>query len=81
MLDWINGMIDDITDTAQVFLILLGIVVIGSVAFKTRALVPVLGSALLVALVLFFTSDAGLTWLPGLIEEETALTPVSAVAG
>jgi len=71
MLDWLNTMIDDITDTAQVFIILLGIVVIGAMAFKTRALVPVLGSVLLVALVIFFTSDAGLEWLPDMISEET----------
>ncbi len=71
MLEWLNTMIDDIQDTAQVFVIFLGIVVIAAMAFKTRALVPVLGSVLLVALVIFFTSDAGLEWLPDMIREET----------
>ncbi len=71
MLDWLNTMIDDIQDTAQVFIIFLCIVVIGAIAFKTRALVPVLGTFLLAALVIFFTSDAGLEWLPSMIREET----------
>ena len=71
MLDWLNTMIDDIQDTAQVFIIFLCIVVIGTMAFKSRALVPVLGTVLLAALVIFFTSDAGLEWLPDMIKEET----------
>ena len=56
MLDWLNTMIDDIQDTAQVFIVLLSVVIIGAIAFKTRALVPVLGTVLLAALVIFFTS-------------------------
>jgi len=71
MLDWIGSMIDELQDTAQVFIVFLCIVVIGSVAFKTRALVPVLGTVLLAAFVIFFTSDAGLDWLPSMIKEET----------
>lgn len=80
MLDWINTMIEEITDTAQIFIVLLCIFVIGVTAFRTRALVPVLGMVLLAALVIFFTSDAGLSWLPDMIEEETAIS-VPGVSG
>lgn len=71
MLDWLNTMVDDIQDLVQIFIILLCIVVIGTIAFRSRALVPVLGAVLLAAVVIFFTSDAGLTWLPSMIQEET----------
>jgi len=74
MLDWINTIIDELKDTTQALMFLLVIIIVGAVAFKTRALVPVLGMVLLGAFVLFFTSDAGLDWLPQMIQEETVDT-------
>jgi len=70
-MDFLSEKIDEFQDMAQAFVVLLCIIVIATVGFKSRALVPVLASVLLSGLVIYFTSDAGLTWLPGVIEKET----------
>lgn len=73
-MNWLRTIIEELQDTAQMFVVFLCVVVIGTMAFKTRALVPVLGAVLLSAVVMYFTSDSGLDWSPTIIEEETVGT-------
>ena len=72
MFDWANGMIEDGIDFLQLFVLALCIVVVIMVMYRSRALVPVLGALLLAGIVIFGTSDSGLTWLSDIITEETS---------
>ena len=74
MFDWANGLIEDGIDFLQLFVLALCIVTVIIVMYRSRALVPVLGALILCGIVIFGTSDTGLTWLSDIITEETSET-------
>jgi len=70
MFDWLNVFIDDGIDLVQKSMILIFLVTVATVTYRTRALVPVLGTFILGAVVLGFTTDGGIEFLRGLVTSE-----------
>lgn len=70
MFDFFNGLADDSIDLGQKVMILIFLVAIGTVAYRSRALMPVLGACLLGAIVLGVTTDGGIEFLRGLVTAE-----------
>jgi len=70
MFDWAFGMIDDGIDLFQQLMILIFLVAIATVTYRSRALMPVLGVCLLGAVVLGVTTDGGIEFLRGLVTAE-----------
>lgn len=72
MLEFAEGLAVQGIDLVRLFMVLAGIVIVLLTLIRTRALMPVLGTVLLVAIALWAVSPSGVSWLPERVEEDTA---------
>ena len=63
MLDWLTGITNDGIALARIVVILVAIVSVIITYYKTQALVPVLGAALVAGIAIWAVSPAGITQL------------------
>lgn len=78
MLDWLTNISNEGIALARVVVILVAIISVIITYYKTQALVPVLGAALVAGIAIWAVSPAGLTQLENWIgSDATATAPVS----
>lgn len=71
MLDWLTDLTRDGIALARLVIVLIAIVSIASVWFRTKALVPVLGAVLLAGVAIWATSGPGIAQVEEWIRDET----------
>ena len=78
MLDWLTNISNDGIALARVVVILVAIISVIITYYKTQALVPVLGAALVAGIAIWAVSPAGLTQLENWIgSDANASAPIS----
>ncbi|MDH3369073.1 MAG: hypothetical protein OEO17_14630 [Gemmatimonadota bacterium] len=72
MLDWLTGLTNEGITLMRLIVVLIAIVSIATVWYKTQALVPVLGAILVSGIAIWAVSPAGITQLEQWIGSDTA---------
>lgn len=75
MVDFLTGLSGEVLTLVRAVLLVGAVFVIGSTWFRTKALIPTLGSLLVAGVVLWSTSDAGLARLQTWIGQDAAYGP------
>ena len=79
MLDWLTGLTNEGIALARIVIILVAIVSVIITYYKTQALVPVLGAALVAGIAIWAVSPAGITQLENWIGQDTAAGPSNSI--
>lgn len=79
MIDFVDNLISSGMDLARAAIVLIAVVTVASVWWRTKALVPVVSSLLVAAIVIWGTSPAGVAWLKGRIDQDTTSLGVVSV--
>ncbi|HEX9766470.1 MAG TPA: hypothetical protein VGA36_06880 [Nitriliruptorales bacterium] len=80
MLDFMETLTADAIGLARTVVVLIAIVSVSSVWWRTRALVPVLGSILVAGIALWAVSPGGLSWVQERVGDDSSRVTSSAPA-
>ena len=79
MLDWISTLTTEAIGLARLVIVLVAIISVIMTYYKTQALVPVIGAALVAGIAIWAVSPAGIARLEEWIKQDTASAPVVVV--
>jgi uncharacterized membrane protein YesL len=71
MIEFADSLIDSGLALARAAMVLIAVVTVAGVWWRTKALIPVVSAVIVAAIALWATSPAGVSWLKDRIESDT----------